>query len=76
MPMRMYMEVEAGALTSDIQAKANEAGLLYAGDPCSADSCMIGGNIATTPAATRLYATVPPVISLFYRGCYSNRRNR
>ena len=28
----MYMEVEAGALTSDIQAKANEAGLLYAGD--------------------------------------------
>ena len=29
----MYMEVEAGALTSDIQAKANEAGLLYAGDP-------------------------------------------
>ena len=49
----MYMEVEAGALTSDIQAKANEAGLLYAGDPCSADSCMIGGNIATNAGGMR-----------------------
>ena len=49
----MYMEVEAGALTSDIQAKANEAGLLYAGDPCSADSCMIGGNIATNAGGNK-----------------------
>ena len=36
----MYMEVEAGALTSDIQAEANEAGLLYAGDPCSTGYCL------------------------------------
>ena len=49
----MYMEVEAGALTSEIQAKANEAGLLYAGDPCSADSCMIGGNIATNAGGNK-----------------------
>lgn len=58
----MYMEVEAGALTSDIQAKANEADLLYAGDPCSADSCMIGAILQPTPAAIRLYATALPVI--------------
>ena len=30
----------------EIQEMANKEGLLYAGDPCSADSCLIGGNIA------------------------------
>lgn len=49
----MYMVVEAGARTSEIQAKANEAGLLYAGDPCSADSCLIGGNIATNAGGNK-----------------------
>lgn len=49
----MYMVVEAGARTSEIQAQANAAGLLYAGDPCSADSCLIGGNIATNAGGNK-----------------------
>jgi glycolate oxidase len=49
----MYMVVEAGARTVEIQRLANEAGLLYAGDPCSADSCLIGGNIATNAGGNK-----------------------
>lgn len=49
----MYMIVEAGARTVEIQQKANEAGLLYAGDPCSAESCLIGGNIATNAGGNK-----------------------
>lgn len=49
----MYIRVEAGALTKDIQNKAEEKDLLYAGDPCSADSCQIGGNIATNAGGNR-----------------------
>ena len=32
---------------------ANEAGFLYAGDPCSAESCLIGGNIATNAGGNK-----------------------
>lgn len=49
----MYMEVEAGVRTIDIQKAANEAGFLYAGDPCSSDSCLIGGNIATNAGGNK-----------------------
>ena len=49
----MYMAVEAGALTKEIQEIANQEGLLYAGDPCSADSCLIGGNIATNAGGNK-----------------------
>lgn len=49
----MYMEVEAGVRTVDIQKHANEAGFLYAGDPCSAESCLIGGNIATNAGGNK-----------------------
>lgn len=49
----MYMEVEAGALTKEIQEEAGKLDLLYAGDPCSADSCTIGGNIATNAGGNR-----------------------
>ncbi len=49
----MYMVVEAGALTKKIQEAAQAKKLLYAGDPCSADSCMIGGNIATNAGGNR-----------------------
>lgn len=49
----MYMVVEAGARTVEIQQMANEAGLLYAGDPCSAESCLIGGNIATNAGGNK-----------------------
>ena len=43
----MYLIAQAGVRTVDIQKVANEAGFLYAGDPCSAESCQIGGNLAT-----------------------------
>ncbi len=49
----MYMVVEAGARTVDIQKAANEAGMLYAGDPCSAESCLIGGNVATNAGGNK-----------------------
>ena len=39
----MYMVVEAGVITETIQKEAGKRGLLYAGDPCSGDSCCIGG---------------------------------
>lgn len=49
----MYMEVEAGVRTIDIQQKANAVGFLYAGDPCSAESCQIGGNLATNAGGNK-----------------------
>ncbi len=49
----MYIEVEAGVRTVDIQKEANAAGFLYAGDPCSAESCLIGGNIATNAGGNK-----------------------
>ncbi len=49
----LYMRVECGVRTEDVQKAAKELGLLYAGDPCSADSCLIGGNIATNAGGNR-----------------------
>ena len=49
----MYMTVEAGVRTIDIQNAAHEKGLLYAGDPCSSDSCLIGGNLATNAGGNK-----------------------
>lgn len=49
----MYMVVEPGVKTSDVQAAAKEKNLLYAGDPCSGDSCFIGGNAATNAGGNR-----------------------
>ncbi len=49
----LYLIAEAGAKTIDIQQKANEEGLLYAGDPCSADSCQIGANLATNAGGAK-----------------------
>jgi glycolate oxidase len=49
----MYMVVEAGVRTIDIQKAANEKGLMYAGDPCSAESCLIGGNLATNAGGNK-----------------------
>ncbi|HUW63090.1 MAG TPA: FAD-linked oxidase C-terminal domain-containing protein [Spirochaetia bacterium] len=42
----MFMVVEPGVTTGEVQKVAREAGFLYAGDPCSADSSFIGGNVA------------------------------
>ncbi|HTW11965.1 MAG TPA: FAD-linked oxidase C-terminal domain-containing protein [Solirubrobacteraceae bacterium] len=39
--------VPAGAITADVRRRARENGLFYAPDPGSAESSMIGGNIAT-----------------------------
>ena len=49
----MYMVVDAGVRTDEIQKAAKEAGLFYAGDPCSGDSCFIGGNLATNAGGNR-----------------------
>ena len=49
----MYLIAQAGVRTVDIQKMANEAGFLYAGDPCSAESCQIGGNLATNAGGNK-----------------------
>ena len=40
------MVVEAGVTTGEVQRTGLRGGYLYAGDPCSADSSYIGGNVA------------------------------
>lgn len=50
---KMYMVVEPGVITADIQKEAQKLGLLYAGDPCSGDCCCIGGNAATNAGGNR-----------------------
>ena len=52
-PDNMYMVVEPGVRTKDVQRAALDAGLLYAGDPCSGDNCFIGGNIATNAGGNK-----------------------
>lgn len=42
----LFMVVEPGVTTGEIQRRAREEGLLYAGDPCSSESSHIGGNVA------------------------------
>lgn len=49
----MYMVVEAGVRTIDIQNLARSKQLMYAGDPCSSDSCLIGGNLATNAGGNK-----------------------
>lgn len=49
----MYMVVDAGVRTDEVQKAAKGAGLFYAGDPCSGDSCFIGGNLATNAGGNR-----------------------
>lgn len=49
----LFMKVECGVRTEDVQKEAKALGLLYAGDPCSSDSCLIGGNIATNAGGNR-----------------------
>ena len=49
----LYAVVEPGVRTADLQAAVEAKGLFYAGDPCSGDSCFIGGNIATNAGGNR-----------------------
>lgn len=49
----MFMVVEPGVTTAEVQKAANERGFLYAGDPCSGDSSYIGGNVATNAGGNK-----------------------
>ncbi|MEG6616683.1 FAD-linked oxidase C-terminal domain-containing protein [Peptococcaceae bacterium 1198_IL3148] len=49
----LFMVVEPGVTTGEVQATAKSHGFLYAGDPCSADSSFIGGNIATNAGGNK-----------------------
>jgi len=46
-PEHWRAHVQAGAVTADVARRAREYGLYYAPDPGSAESSLIGGNIAT-----------------------------
>ena len=52
-PKNMFMVVQAGARTEEVQQTAAKHNLLYAGDPCSGDSCFIGGNVATNAGGNK-----------------------
>ena len=52
-PVNMYIVVQPGVRTEDVQKTAEKHQLLYAGDPCSGDSCFIGGNVATNAGGNR-----------------------
>jgi len=49
----LYAVVQPGVRTSEFQSAVEARGLFYAGDPCSGDSCFIGGNIATNAGGNR-----------------------
>lgn len=49
----LFMVVEPGVTTGEVQQRAQEEGYLYAGDPCSADSSFIGGNVATNAGGNK-----------------------
>lgn len=52
-PVNMFMVVQAGTRTEEVQQTAASHNLLYAGDPCSGDSCFIGGNVATNAGGNK-----------------------
>ncbi|WP_435583551.1 FAD-binding oxidoreductase [Megasphaera cerevisiae] len=49
----LFCIVQPGVRTVDLQQAAKAKGLLYAGDPCSAESCQIGGNLATNAGGNK-----------------------
>ena len=49
----LFVIAQAGALTEEVQKAALAKGLFYAGDPCSGDSCSIGGNVATNAGGNK-----------------------
>lgn len=49
----LHMIVQPGVRTEDVQKAAKDVGLFYAGDPCSGDSCFIGGNVATNAGGNK-----------------------
>ena len=49
----MYAVIEPGVRTEEFQKAVQEKNLFYAGDPCSGDSCFIGGNVATNAGGNK-----------------------
>ncbi|MCI1821926.1 MAG: FAD-binding oxidoreductase [Megasphaera sp.] len=49
----MIVTTEPGVTTAVLQNTVKDAGLFYGGDPCSGDSCFIGGNVATNAGGNR-----------------------
>ena len=49
----MYAVCQTGVITGDLQREAARHGLLYAGDPSSADSSQIGGNVANNAGGNK-----------------------
>lgn len=49
----LFIIVEPGVTTGEVQRRAEAEGLFYAGDPCSAESSHIGGNIAENAGGNR-----------------------
>ena len=45
--------IEPGIILSDFKKSVEEAGLMYAPDPTSADECTLGGNVATNASGAR-----------------------
>ena len=52
-PDNMYAVCQTGVITGDLQREAARHGLLYAGDPSSADSSQIGGNVANNAGGNK-----------------------
>ena len=46
-PVEGHARVGPGVVNADLKAAVREAGLFYPPDPASADTCTIGGNVAT-----------------------------
>lgn len=49
----MYAVCQTGVLTGQLQEEARNHNLLYAGDPSSAESCQIGGNVANNAGGNK-----------------------
>ncbi|AJQ28689.1 FAD-binding oxidoreductase [Pelosinus fermentans] len=49
----LFMVLEPGVTTGEVQKEAKELNLFYAGDPCSAESSFIGGNVATNAGGNK-----------------------
>ncbi|ERT60783.1 FAD-binding oxidoreductase [Megasphaera vaginalis (ex Srinivasan et al. 2021)] len=49
----MVCVTEPGVTTTNLQNAVKDEGLFYGGDPCSGDSCFIGGNVATNAGGNR-----------------------
>lgn len=49
----LYAVVQTGVFTGQLQAEARAHGVMYAGDPSSAESCQIGGNVANNAGGNK-----------------------